>query len=101
MYIISRNYNYSAAVFLALFFYKTLIKMLSIIIIIIIIIIIPIPNRVNLHVERIFLSDPFPVCRWRLVIHGGINRYSRLVVYLKCSEEQQSRDLWEFVSSCY
>ena len=99
MYIISRNYNYSTAVFLALFFYKTLIKMLSIIIIIIIII--PIPNRVNLHVERIFLSDPFPVCRWRLVIHGGINRYSRLVVYLKCSEEQQSRDLWEFVSSCY
>ena len=50
MYIISRNYNYSTAVFLALFFYKTLIKMLSIIIIIIII---PIPNTVNLHVQRI------------------------------------------------
>ena len=83
------------------FFYKTLIKMLSIIIIIMIIIIIPVPNRVNLHVERISWSDPFPVCRWRLVIHGGNDRYSRLVVYLKCSEEQQSWDRWEFVSRCY
>ena len=51
-YIITRHYNYSTAVFLS-FFYKTLIKMLSIIIIIIIIIIIPIPNTVNLHVQRI------------------------------------------------
>ena len=50
-YIITRYYNYSTAVFLS-FFYKTLIKMLSIIIIIIIIII-PIPNTVNLHVQRI------------------------------------------------
>ena len=49
-YIITRYYNYSTAVFLS-FFYKTLIKMLSIIIIIIIII--PIPNTVNLHVQRI------------------------------------------------
>jgi len=39
----------------------------------IIIIIIPIPNRVNLHVERISRSDPFPVLQVEilLVIHGA------------------------------
>jgi len=25
-------------------------------------------------------------CRWRLVIHGSIDGYSRLIVYLRCSD---------------
>ena len=33
---------------------------------------------------------PFLFCRWRLVIHGGIDGYSRLVVYLKCSDNNRA-----------
>ena len=33
---------------------------------------------------------PFLFCRWRLVIHGGIDGYSRLAVYLKCSDNNRA-----------
>ena len=33
---------------------------------------------------------PFLFCRWRLVIHGGIDGYLRLVVYLKCSDNNRA-----------
>ena len=29
--------------------------------------------------------------RWRLVIHGGVDRYSRLRVYLRCSDNNRSK----------
>ena len=75
--------------------YKTLIKMFIIMIIIIImmriiVIIIPIPNRVNLHVERISWSDPFPVLQVEIGHSRGIDGYSRLVVYLKCSDNNRA-----------
>ena len=33
---------------------------------------------------------PFLFCRWRLVIHGGIDGYLHLVVYLKCSDNNRA-----------
>lgn len=32
----------------------------------------------------------FNLLRWRFVIHGGIDGYSRMVVYLKCSNNNKS-----------
>lgn len=30
------------------------------------------------------------LCRWRLVVHGGVDGYSRLITYLKCSTNNRS-----------
>lgn len=30
------------------------------------------------------------LCRWRLVVHGGVDGYSRLITYLKCSNNKRS-----------
>ena len=42
--------------------------------------------------HNIFTPYPYtiPYTRWRLVIHGGIDGYSRLVVYLHCSTDNRS-----------
>ena len=29
-------------------------------------------------------------CRWKLVVHGGIDGFSRTIVYLKCSNDNKS-----------
>ena len=98
-YIITRYYNYSTAVFLSFFlqdFNKDVVHYNY--------------NNNNNNTNskysessctEDFYKWPLPVWRWRLVIHGGIDRYSCLVVYLECSEEQQRWDQREFVSSCY
>ena len=36
-------------------------------------------------------------CRWRLVIHGGIDGYARILVYLKCNDNNQA----ETVLNCF
>ena len=33
--------------------------------------------------------------RWRIVTHGGIDGYSRLIVYLKCSSNNKSSTVYE------
>lgn len=96
-YIITRYYNYSTAVFLSFFlqdFNKDVVHYNY--------------NNNNTNSKysessctEDFLKWPLPVCRWRLVIHGGIDRYSCLVVYLECSEEQQRWDQREFASEEY
>lgn len=30
------------------------------------------------------------ICRWRFVVHGGIDGFSRAIVYLKCSINNES-----------
>ena len=34
-------------------------------------------------------------CRWRLILHGGIDGYSRLVVYLHCSTDNRASTVLE------
>lgn len=40
-------------------------------------------------------------CRWKLIIHGAINDFSRLPVYLQCSDNNYcaSAVLWCFVAA--
>ena len=38
--------------------------------------------------------------RWRLVIHGGIDGYSRLITYLQCSNNRSDTVLAAFVGAC-
>ena len=33
--------------------------------------------------------------RWRLVTHAGIDGYSRLIVYLRCSTNNKARTVYE------
>ena len=33
--------------------------------------------------------------RWRLVIHGGVDGYSRMVVYLKCADNNRAATVLE------
>lgn len=33
--------------------------------------------------------------RWRLVVHGGVDRYSRLVVYVKCSDNNTAATVFQ------
>ena len=48
------------------------------------------------------LDSHHKLIRWRLVTHGGINRYSRLIVYLKCSPNNRSSTVYEqFVSASH
>ena len=36
--------------------------------------------------------------RWRLVIHGGVDSYSRTIVYLKCADNCAATVLHQFVT---
>ena len=36
------------------------------------------------------LSVAYIYCRWRLVVHGGIDGFSRLIVFLQCSSNNRS-----------
>ena len=43
-----------------------------------------------------FLSDGHhKLVRWKLVTHGGIDGYSRLIVYLKCSTNNRASTVYE------
>ena len=60
-------------------------------------------NHVNhkLVLVRLIISLYHKLVRWRLVIHGGIDGYSRLVVFLKCPSNNQSETVLEnFMEAC-
>ena len=47
------------------------------------------------------LDSNHKLVRWRLVIHGGIDGYSRVVVFLKCASNNQSETVLEnFMEAC-
>ena len=46
------------------------------------------------HSHRMNASLLFPN-RWRFVIHGGIDGYSRMVVFLKCSNNNKAATVFE------
>lgn len=37
--------------------------------------------------------------RWRMAVHGGIDGYSRVIVYLKCSSNIRLTTIYEFFES--
>lgn len=37
----------------------------------------------------------FGVCRWRMVVHGGIDGYSRLIVYLTAATNNRAQTVLE------
>ena len=37
-------------------------------------------------IEQLLFND----CRWRMVVHGGVNGFSRFIVFLKCSTNNLS-----------
>ena len=45
------------------------------------------PTRKVSTVWKVFLNS---FLRWRLVMHGGIDEYSRLVVFLRCSSNNRA-----------
>ena len=47
------------------------------------------------HISCYFYFD-----RWRFVIHGGIDGYSRMVVYLACSTNNKAKTVFQhFISA--
>ena len=47
------------------------------------------------------LDSNHKLVRWQLVIHGGIDGYSRVVVFLKCASNNQSETVLEnFMEAC-
>ena len=36
------------------------------------------------------LTHAFMYCRWKMVVHGGVDGYSRVIVYLKCSNDNRA-----------
>ena len=47
------------------------------------------------------LDSNHKLVRWQLVIHGGIDRYSRVAVFLKCASNNQSETVLEnFMEAC-
>ena len=42
-----------------------------------------------------FLDSHHKLIRWRLITHGGIDGYSRLIVFLKCSSNNRSSTMYE------
>ena len=42
-----------------------------------------------------FINGHHKLVRWRMVTHCGIDGYSRLVVYMKCSSNNQSRTVYD------
>lgn len=41
----------------------------------------------------------FILCRWRLVVHGAIDGFSRLIVFLDCSINNRSRTVLKYFLS--
>ena len=41
------------------------------------------------------------ICRWRIVIHGGIDGYSRLLIFLQCSLAATILECFTFAVSSY
>ena len=37
-----------------------------------------------------FLNIFFPFYRWRVVIHGAVDGYSRMIVYLQCADNNRA-----------
>ena len=35
------------------------------------------------------------ICRWRIVIHGGIDGYSRLIVYMQCADNNRANTVFQ------
>lgn len=47
------------------------------------------------------LDGNHALIRWKMVIHGGIDGYSRLIVYLKCSSNNRADTVFNlFVTAC-
>ena len=46
-------------------------------------------------IHNFILDSHHKLIRWRLVTHGGIDGYSRLIVYLRCSSNNYSRTVLE------
>lgn len=36
------------------------------------------------------MFNAYIICRWRFVVHGGIDGFSRAIVYLKCRTNNES-----------
>lgn len=47
-------------------------------------------NTFSLSIEKILLVNLLELFRWRIVIHGGIDGYSRIPVYLHASDNNRS-----------
>ena len=46
------------------------------------------------HTQGLILYGHHSLIRWRLVIHGGIDGYSRMVVYLHCSTNNRAESVF-------
>ena len=43
----------------------------------------------------VFVDSHHKLIRWRMVIHGAIDGYSRLVLYLKCTSNNRATTVYE------
>ena len=48
----------------------------------------------GIHLYSVCVDGHHKLIRWRLVTHGGIDGYSRMVVYLKCSSNNRSATVY-------
>lgn len=50
-------------------------------------------------IKLIFIDGNHKLIRWRLVIHGGIDGYSRMIVYVKCSNNNHASTVLELFTT--
>ena len=56
------------------------------------------PSPASLRVNKLdFFS--FFLIRWRLVVHGGVDGYSRLITFLSCSSNNKSSTVLKLFES--
>lgn len=44
------------------------------------------------------LTHAFMYCRWKMVVHGGVDGYSRVIVYLRCSNDNRAETVLQLFS---
>ena len=52
------------------------------------------PFMTNFHFLYNFIDGHHKLIRWRFVTHGGIDGYSRLIVYMKCSTNNKASTVY-------
>ena len=61
-------------------------------------------SDISIHVFHNFVDGNHKLVRWRMVVHGGIDGFSRLIVYLNCSTNNNAQTvlcLFDNAVQCY
>lgn len=55
--------------------------------------------RIPVLINQCIIDSHHKLIRWRMVTHGGIDRFSRLILYLKCASNIRSTTVYSFLQA--